>query len=79
MVIGGLMSTKNSNTDTGLPGASRVPVWGNLFKTVTKDNEVTETVIFIKATIIPSDNAPISDADKEEYKTFMHDPRPLVF
>ncbi len=84
MVIGGLMKELNSNTDTGVPGVSRVPVFGNLFKGVNKQNQVVETVIFIKATIVPSDpntstTKLIEQGDQDIYKTFTRDPRPLVF
>jgi MSHA type pilus biogenesis protein MshL len=78
MVIGGLMKEVNNNTDKGVPGASRVPMFGNLFKSVHKKNDLVETVIFIKATIVPSSNT-VNETDQHIYKTFTHDPRPLAF
>src|SRR5262249_965154 len=54
MVIGGLMEDKNINTDSGLPGVSRVPFLGNFFKGVDKQNNLRELVIFIRATIVDS-------------------------
>lgn len=78
MVIGGLMKEVNANTDKGVPGVSRVPMFGNLFKSVDKKNDVVETVIFIKATIIPSDGT-VEEPDQHLYKTFTRDPRPLAF
>lgn len=78
MVIGGLMKEVNSNTDKGVPGAGRVPLFGHLFKSVEKGTEVVETVIFIKATIIPSAGL-VEEPDKKFYKTFTRDPRPLAF
>ena len=52
LVIGGLMKDSTKNTDNGVPFLSRIPLLGLLFKTVSKDSTITETVIFIKATII---------------------------
>lgn len=52
MVIGGLMKDTTTNTESGVPGLRRIPVLGWLFKYQSKKEEVIETVIFIKATII---------------------------
>jgi MSHA type pilus biogenesis protein MshL len=78
MVIGGLMQDVSDNTDSGLPGLSSVPLVGNLFKGVSKNNNMQELVIFIRATIVDSagDAAP---ADKALYQKFTKDPRPLQF
>lgn len=79
MVIGGLMREINSNQDRGIPYASRVPFLGNLFKSVEKNTEVVETIIFIKATIVPSKGSKVAKGDKDIYNTFVNDPRPLAF
>ncbi len=78
MVMGGLMKNEVANTDTGVPVISRVPFFGNAFKSVNKSENTIETVIFIKATIIPSEGS-VSKADKDLYKNFIRDPRPLAF
>lgn len=78
MVIGGLMKEVNSNADKGVPGLNRVPMFGNLFKSVDKEDDIVETVIFIKATIIPS-SSKVEEPDQHLYKTFTRDPRPLAF
>jgi general secretion pathway protein D len=77
MVIGGLMTEKSVNQDTGVPGLQSVPYIGNIFKSVDKQNEVVETVIFIKATIVPSQG--VSREDKDLYRKFTNDRRPLTF
>ncbi len=59
-VIGGLMKESTSDTDSGIPFLGRVPIIGWFFKSVSKDSSITETVIFIKATIVKSG----STADK---------------
>ncbi len=78
MVIGGLMEDKSSNTEKGIPGASKVPVFGNLFKSADNNNTTSELVIFIRATIVDS-NGNSQDADKALYEKFTKDPRPLSF
>ncbi len=61
MVIGGLMEERSVNEDTGVPGVADVPVVGNAFKKVLKDTDTVETVIFIKATIIPGEGVSVED------------------
>jgi MSHA biogenesis protein MshL len=78
MVIGGLMQNTNINQDNGLPGASEVPWIGNLFKSVSKEDRTQELVIFIRATLVsPQGNA--VPADRQLYKKYTQDPRPLPF
>jgi MSHA biogenesis protein MshL len=78
MVIGGLMREINTNNNKGVPFASALPFVGNAFKSIKRDKEVIETIIFIKATIVPSQG--VRAEDQRIYNTFMpHDPRPLTF
>lgn len=78
MVIGGLMEDKATNNEVGVPGASKVPVFGNLFKSADNNDAVSELVIFIRATIVDS-RGNAQDADKVLYEKFTKDPRPLAF
>lgn len=78
LVIGGLLEDKITNTDTGVPYASEVPILGNLFKNVTKTNSKKELVIFIRATIVGSSGS-ADPYDKAVYEKFIEDPRPLKF
>ena len=72
------MQDVSNNTDRGIPGVAAIPILGNLFKGVDKTHNMSELVIFIRATIVDtSGGAP--DADKNVYKKFMRDPRPLNF
>ncbi len=57
VVIGGLMKEAANNADNGVPFISKIPVLGWLFKSVSRSSQVTETVIFIKATIVDSGSA----------------------
>lgn len=52
MVIGGLMKDTEVNSESGVPMLRRLPLLGWFFRYKTKKDEIIETVIFIKATII---------------------------
>jgi type II secretory pathway component GspD/PulD (secretin) len=78
MVIGGLMEERTENNDSGVPFVSSVPWVGNLFKSTLRKKNLVQTVIFIKATIVPTSNSVVNE-DKDFYKTFTRDPRPLAF
>jgi len=54
LVIGGLMKDQSNASDSGVPLLQRIPILGWLFKQMSRKSEVTETVIFVKATIINS-------------------------
>ena len=68
-VIGGLMKEVSSNSDSGVPFIQRIPILGYLFKSSSKSSEVTETVIFIKATILNSDSQ-VNKVDREMQEKF---------
>ncbi len=69
IVIGGLMKEEQTNKDTGIPYLKDIPILGWLFKSSSKVSTVTETVIFIKATIVDS-ATPANDVDKEMQEMF---------
>ena len=69
LVIGGLMRQDAKNQDSGLPFLNRIPILGMLFKALSRESKVVETVIFIKATIVNSSSAP-SKEDKEFQNKF---------
>ncbi len=68
IVFGGLMEERGENSDVGIPGVSQVPGVGNFFKSVSKENKVIQTVIFLKATIVPTNFVPLED--KHFYNIF---------
>jgi general secretion pathway protein D len=71
MVIGGMMQDSTSDVQSGIPGLMSIPLLGNLFKTVNKVNTTTQTVIFIQATIVPSNE--LSKKDRNFYNNFAID------
>ncbi len=78
IVMGGLMQEVVSKQDSGIPGAGDMPVVGNLFKANTDQTQLTELVVFLKATIVHGSDS-IEWADKDLYQRYVHDPRPLGF
>lgn len=77
MVIGGLMSEETSNIDSGVPFLKNIPVLGWLFKYKTKSKNTTETVIFIKATIIDRSN-PLDKGDEDFYNKYTNERRDFI-
>ena len=55
IVIGGLMSERNSDVRGGVPGARDVPVGGALFSWGTQQATKRELVILLKATVVKDD------------------------
>lgn len=77
MVIGGMIEERVNNSENGIPYVSDIPFFGNAFKTVDRQTEVVQTIIFIKATIVPSYG--VDETDQDFYNKFAPDPRPLTF
>lgn len=77
MVIGGLMEERVTTSESGIPGLKDIPGLGKLFKGESSLNNTVETVIFIRATIVPGHG--VDPKDRHFYKTFARDPRPVVF
>lgn len=70
-VLGGLMIDDVNRRQTGVPGFSKLPLLGNLFKTTQIRQEKTELVIFIRPVIVRN---PSIDGDLQLYKTFLDRP-----
>jgi general secretion pathway protein D len=78
VIMGGLMQERTKNQSNGVPGVMDVPVIGNLAKATDDLSNVVELVIFLKATMVRGSNS-VHDGDKDLYKRYIHDPRPLAF
>ena len=52
VVIGGIKKNIVSDTKSGTPGVSKVPVFGNLFKSKNKQDKLTELLIFIAPRVV---------------------------
>ncbi|MBT4921686.1 MAG: hypothetical protein HON23_01575 [Rickettsiales bacterium] len=78
IVMGGLIEQKDQLIENGIPVLKDIPILGYFFKSTSKELEVTETVILLKATIIKP-NSTMEKSDKEFSKKFTTDPRPFFF
>jgi type II secretory pathway component GspD/PulD (secretin) len=52
VVIGGILLKTEDNQNGGVPGISRIPLLGNLFKNSEKSKENSELIVFITPTIV---------------------------
>jgi general secretion pathway protein D len=79
IIMGGLMQERIQKDSSGIPGASDIPLLGNLFKAQSDSIAVTELVVFIRATVIKAPEKAVNPADRDLYQKFTRDPRPLTF
>ncbi len=75
IIMGGLMQDSVNSQQAGVPVLSEMPMFGALFRSQNDKISKSELVIFLKATIVDSNN--IDETDKDLYKKFGHDRRPL--
>jgi MSHA type pilus biogenesis protein MshL len=77
IVMGGLMEDRSDDEHSGVPGLKDLPLMGQLFGGRGQSRQVSELVIFLRATVqqIPQ----IDQADQRVYEKFTRDPRPLAF
>ena len=76
IVMGGLMQDRAQSSRQGVPVLSEMPLVGGLFRNQSDRIQKTELVVFLKATIIEGNNS-TSQADKDIYRQFGQDRRPL--
>lgn len=78
VVMGGLMQDRVTATENGIPVLQEIPIIGrSLFKSHVDRIDKTELVIFIRATIIDDNHSSVHTTDKELYKLYSGDRRPL--
>ncbi len=77
IVMGGLLQDRAVATNSGVPGLGEVPMMGSLFRKQSDLIQKTELVIFLKATILEAPGDTIHDTDRDLYRMFSGDRRPL--
>lgn len=77
VVIGGLMKDTVSSQEDGVPVLSDMSVIGSLFRSHSDQVRKTELVIFLRATILDKGSDSIHDTDRDLYRKFSGDRRPL--
>ena len=55
IVIGGLVQSQSIDRVSKIPGLSRLPLVGNMFKTIDKQKQDAEVAIFISPRIVPAE------------------------
>jgi MSHA biogenesis protein MshL len=68
-VLGGLMQDEIQRNSDSVPGLSKVPGVGNIFKGRDDSNKKTELVIFLRPTVIP--NASLESDELQSYKQYL--------
>ena len=77
VVMGGLLQDRVETSNSGVPVLKETPIVGNLFKDHNDTVSKTELVIFLKATILENPGDSIHNTDKDLYRQFSSDRRPL--
>jgi type II secretory pathway component GspD/PulD (secretin) len=54
LVLGGLLQKKSRNRRTGVPGVSKTPLFGGLFRSKKEEEITTEVLIIIRPKILGS-------------------------
>lgn len=75
LVMGGLMQDRTTSSQQGIPVLSEIPMFGAAFRNQGDKIQKTELVVFLKATII--DGNTVSELDRDLYKKFSDDRRPM--
>lgn len=66
-VLGGLMQNDDRSHDNAIPGLSRIPLLGEVFRTRQRESRKTELVIFLRPMIV---REPSLDGDLRPYRRF---------
>ncbi len=77
IVMGGLMQDRTTSQQNGVPVLSEIPMVGSIFRTQGDNIQKNELIVFLRATIIDADADTVMPADKELYRGFGSDRRPL--
>ena len=69
VILGGLMQDELLNNSNGIPGISKLPIIGNVFKAQDENITKTELVIFLRPTVIP--NPTLDSEELQAYKQYL--------
>ncbi|ABC20914.1 type II and III secretion system protein [Rhodospirillum rubrum F11] len=76
VVMGGLMQERMGRDEEGVPGLGDVPLIGRAFRHDSADTDVVELVVLLRATVIGGAHS--HPADRQLYRIYTPDPRPLA-
>lgn len=77
VVMGGLLQDRSQSTQEAVPVLGELPIIGSAFRSQTDLSTKTELVIFLKATLLESPRDTIHNTDRDLYRAFSGDRRPL--
>ena len=69
-IIGGLIATDTSNSNSGVPFLSKIPYLGNLFKRSIKKDDKREVIVVLTPHVIDTDEKSFSYVIPKDSKTF---------
>ena len=78
-ILGGLLEDRTVSQQNTVPVLGELPIFGAMFRNQSDSIEKTELIIFLKATIIDTADDTIQDADRDFYRMFSQDRRPVKF
>ena len=79
IVMGGLLQDVITTSENAVPILGEIPYLGAAFRDDTSDISKTELVIFLKATILDNASDSVHATDKDLYRKFSSDRRPMRF
>jgi general secretion pathway protein D len=69
VVLGGLISDSKTKNDAGIPGLSRIPLLGNLFKNTKNSQDRKELIVFIQPNVVNNENELHKWSHNEDLRT----------
>jgi len=79
IIMGGLLQDRVQVEEEAVPVLGEIPVFGTAFRRQDDSIVKTELVIFLKATILDTPSMSVHNTDKDLYRKFSGDRRPLRF
>lgn len=77
VIMGGLLQDRTESEQSGVPVLAEAPLFGGLFRKQQDKISKTELVVFLKATILDNAGQTIHQTDRDLYRIFSQDRRPL--
>ncbi|URX62010.1 type II secretion system secretin GspD [Luteibacter anthropi] len=76
VLLGGLIQQNEGTTDTGIPGLNRIPIFGRLFGTTSRNRNRTELIVLITPRVVT--NGEEAKQVTDEYQQKFESLRPLL-
>lgn len=70
LIIAGLISQSSTRADSGIPGLSKIPLLGKLFKRSSKSRKATEVIVVIIPHVVPPEEKAFSYSIAKDFDLF---------